>query len=479
MTGSSLNNRWVDNIDWKTILIYLGLVVGGWLTIYSANYTGESASLFDLGQRHGMQLVWIGVSLFIAVVLLLLDDRYYHMLAYPAYGLSVAVLLFTLFFGREVNAAKAWIFIGNTAIQPAEFVKYTTSLALARYMSRDSFDINNLNDLIRVGVLLLIPSAIIVAQNDTGSAVVFASFLLVLYREGLNGWICLAIVMSVVLFVLSLLLTPAAVVFVLAAFCFLLAGALDGEWRRKAVLMSAMALGALTLYFGINLLLGVRISMYPCLLISCGTGAAYALAYAYKNILRNLLYVVLIFVGGCLFSATSDFVFDRMLQTHQQKRIMLLLGIESDPQAWGYNVNQSEIAIGSGGFLGKGFLEGTQTRYDFVPEQGTDFIFSTVGEQWGFVGASATVALFAMLIFRLMRMGDRQRDTFRKVYCYCVAAVFFTHVVINIGMTIGVMPVIGIPLPFFSYGGSSFLAFSLLFFTAVKLDAGKKELLSY
>lgn len=478
MTGRS-GNQLTGSIDWWSVLLYALLVGTGWLAIYSAGYNESAPEILDLAQKHGMQLVWIGIAFFVAVTLLLLDDVYFHMFAYPAYWISIALLLFTLMFGREVNGAKAWLFVGNLGLQPAEFVKYAASLAVARYMSRDVFNINDWRELFKLLGLIFLPAAIIIWQNDTGSAVVFASFLLVLYHEGLSGWMCLAIVMAGVVFILSLLLTPAAVTLILLLFFVALDGVMNRDWRRNLIFTSAIALGTLTLYFGISLFFDTYISIYLCLLLSCVVGGIYALIYAYKARLRSTMLMVVMFGGCCLLGVASDYVFDNVLQTHQQKRILHLLGLESDPQTWGYNVNQSEIAIGSGGFLGKGFLAGTQTRYDFVPEQGTDFIFSTVGEQWGFLGAAGVVVLFALLIFRLIRMGDRQREPFRKIYCYSVAAIFFTHVIINIGMTIGVMPVIGIPLPFFSYGGSSFLAFTLLFFTAVKLDAGKRELLTY
>lgn len=479
MTGSRPGSRSRSSIDWWSVAIYAVLVLMGWLNLYAAIYNEAHPSIFDLSQRYGMQIVWIGISAFLGLTIMLIDEKYYHMLAYPAYWMGIAVLAAVLVFGREVNGAKAWIFIGNNAIQPAEFVKFTTSLAVARYMSRYAFRIDDWRDLLRLAAFIMLPVAIILLQNDAGSAVVYGAFLIVLYREGLNQWIYIVLFMCILLFVLSFLLAPVTILAGLIAIFVLIDGMRNGRWKDRIIFLGAIGLATLGLYSLLNVAFGFDISAYTCLLISAGVSLIFAVMYAYRKRLRSSYALIRLFVVCVLFSATTDYAFDNLLQTHQQKRILDLLGIEADTQHWGYNVDQSKIAIGSGGVFGKGFLNGTQTRFDFVPEQSTDFIFCTVGEEWGFAGSSVVAVLFCLLILRLMKMGERQREPFGRIYCYCVAAIFFVHVVINIGMTIGIMPVIGIPLPFFSYGGSSFLAFTLLFFVALRLDAGKRELMRH
>ncbi len=475
MQNDSGNGLTLGRVDWTSVLVYVLLVLMGWLNIYAAVYDESHASIFDLTQRYGMQLVWIGVSAFLAISILLIDDKYYHMLAYPLYWLMLLVLLAVLFFGKEVNGAKAWIVIGPVALQPTELAKFTTSLALARYMSSYSFDIHNLKDLVRVFLILLLPVSIIMMQNDTGSALVYGSFLFMLYREGFNRWVYVALIMVISLFVFSFLLEPAVLLACMVIVCTVAEGATNGDWRGKVIYLAGVALGTLLIYIGAWLAFGPVLSLYASLLITVILSLPVVLLYAYRSKLRNIFLFVFLFFGSLAFTHTIDYVFDNLLQTHQQKRILDLLGLESDLKGWGYNVNQSKIAIGSGGFSGKGFLEGTQTKYNFVPEQSTDFIFCTVGEEWGFLGSALVVVLFAVLTFRLIKMGERQMEPFGRIYCYCAASIFLFHVLVNIGMTIGIMPVIGIPLPFFSYGGSSLIAFTLLLFVAIRLDMSKQE----
>ncbi|MCD7970239.1 MAG: rod shape-determining protein RodA [Alistipes sp.] len=478
MTGSKTDNGLgTGYLDWWALAIYFALVIIGWVNIYAAVYTETQSAIFDLGQRYGMQLIWIGISLAVGVVILLLDDKYWHILAYPMYGLAILLLLAVFVLGREIKGAYAWIVIGPVALQPAEFVKFTTSLALARYMSRYSFNIHRFSDLWRVFAIIFLPAAIIVLQNDTGSALVYGALLLVLYREGLNPWIFVALIMAATLFIAAFLFTPATILVLLVLGCAVAEGLVNGNWRSKAIYLSSVALCTLLIYFISAFLLPGNPSVFWSLLTSVILTLVLVIIYAYRYRLRNVYFYIALCLASVAFVSTVDYVFDNVMQIHQQKRILDLLGLESDTQNWGYNVNQSKIAIGSGGLFGKGFLESTQTRFDFVPEQSTDFIFCTVGEEWGFVGTTFVTALFCLLILRLMKMGERQREPFGRIYCYCAAAIFFAHVVVNIGMTIGIMPVIGIPLPFFSYGGSSFLAFSILFFVAVRLDAGKRELM--
>ena len=457
-----------SKIDWKTILVFVVLMLLGWMNIYAAS-AGEGES-FSFSSRYGMQMIWVVISMVVAGVILLVDDIYYHQFAYPFYLLMLLVLVATLFVGKEVNGAKSWLSLGPVAVQPAEFMKLATALALARFMSEYHFSLGRPKDLVGVGAILLIPIGIILAQNDMGSALVYCSFLIVLYREGLNSWIYYAIFLVVGLFVCSFLLSDVALLVGLIV-VFVVVQALGNRNPKESVIYTA-GVGALSLaIYGAALVAGWSLTYYGALLIASVVMLIVALAYAYRNKLANIYLFAAMFVGSLLFIGAIDFVFNDVLQLHQQKRILDLFGLESDLKGWGYNVNQSKIAIGSGGFFGKGFLQGTQTKYDFIPEQSTDFIFCTVGEEWGFVGAVVVLMLFATLIIRLMKMGERQNEPFPRAYCYGVAGIFLFHVITNVGMTIGLMPVIGIPLPMFSYGGSSLLAFTILFFIAVRLDS--------
>ena len=457
-------------IDWKTILVFVALVFIGWLNIYAAVYNEAHAGGFDLSSRYGMQLIWIGISAVAALVILLIDDIYYHLLAYPFYGLMLVVLILTLFVGKEVNGAKSWLALGPVAVQPAEFMKLATALALARFMSDYNFSLQKPRGLIGVGALLLVPIFVILLQNDMGSALVYCSFLIVLYREGLNPWVYYAIFLIVGLFVGSFLLSNVALLVILILLFVVSQLPSNRNPRESVKFVAGVGLLSIVIY-GTSWIAGWGIDYYRSLLISSFVMLAVALLHAYRHKLSSIYLFAIMFVGSLLFLGAVDYVFNDVLQLHQQKRILDLLGLESDLKGWGYNVHQSKIAIGSGGFFGKGFLEGTQTKYDFIPEQSTDFIFCTVGEEWGFFGAVVVLALFAVLIIRLMKMGERQHEPFRRVYCYGVAGIILFHTIINVGMTIGLMPVIGIPLPMFSYGGSSLLAFTVLFFIAVRLDS--------
>lgn len=477
MRDNSENRLAVGGVDWVAVLAYVLLVLMGWLNIYAAVYDDAHASIFDVGQRYGMQLVWIGASAFIAVSILLIDDKYYHVLAYPLYWIMILVLVGVLLFGKEVNGAKAWIMLGPVAIQPTEFAKFTTALALARYMSSYTFDIRKPGDLLRAGMIVGLPVLIVILQNDTGSALVYGSFLFMFYREGFNGWVYVALIMIISLFVFSFLLEPVTLLIVLILVCAIGEGVSNGNWKSKVTYLAGLALGSILLYLLFNAVLRIGMSWHTAILIAAVLSVGAVVAYAYRYKIHNILTFTLLFFGSLGFTYTIDYAFQH-LQIHQQKRILDLLGLESDLKGWGYNVNQSKIAIGSGGFSGKGFLEGTQTKFNFVPEQSTDFIFCTVGEEWGFLGSAVIVVLFTVLILRIIRMGERQMEPFGRIYCYCVASIFLFHVAVNIGMTIGIMPVIGIPLPFFSYGGSSLIAFTILLFVAIKLDASKHELLT-
>lgn len=476
MTSSDRNNRISPiGVDWVAVIIYLALILIGWVSIYASCYDETHSSIVDISQRYGMQLIWMGASMFVAFSILLIDDKYWHILAQPLYWLSVLALLGTVVFGRSIKGAVAWYEIGSVRIQPVEFVKITTSLVLARVMSSYSFNIQKPKSIFSVFLFIGLPMfIIIVLQNDTGSALVYGAFFFMLYREGFNGWFYVAGFLLIALFLLSFYVEPLPLLILLLLSGMLLEGALNGHWKSKMIYLAGVSMLALGLFFGVRLF-EWELSLYICLLIASVLSLVAVVMYAYRNKLKNVYLIVIMFIGSLFFTSTVDYVFDNVMQHHQQKRILDFLGIDSDPQGFGYNVNQSKIAIGSGGVFGKGFLEGTQTKYDFVPEQTTDFIFCTIGEEWGFVGTSLVVLLFVLLILRLIAMGERQQEDFGRIYCYCVAGIFLFHLIVNVGMTIGLMPVIGIPLPFISYGGSSLIAFTALLFIAVKLDSSKKS----
>lgn len=396
------------------------------------------------------------------------------MLAYPFYFLMLGVMLFVLLFGKEINGAQAWLVIGPVQIQPAEFMKFVTALALARYMSAYNFSLHSGKALYYIGLIIGIPVLLILAQNDTGSAMVFAAFFIMLYREGFGSALYVVALMLIFLFIVSFLLEPLPILFIVLLLCLAAQGVANRNWRDTARYLALVLLLG-TAVFALCALCGAAIGFYYAMLAGVVLSVPWLVRYAVRRHLPNLWRFALLFAGAVLFTGVVDYAFDNVLQVHQQKRILDLLGIENDPHGWSYNVIQSKIAIGSGGLFGKGFLGGTQTRFSFVPEQSTDFIFCTVGEEWGFVGSLGVVALFFFLILRLMRMGERQKEPFGRVYCYSVAAIFFMHFAINIGMTVGLFPVVGIPLPFFSYGGSSLMAFTILLFVAVRLDASQYD----
>jgi rod shape determining protein RodA len=417
------NNEGVlQNIDWILVLMYLLMVTMGWFNIYAAVYNEEYKSIFDTSQSYGMQLVWIISSLFIAFVILVIDGEAFPKFAWPVYGAFLLLLIAVIFVGAEVKGSKSWIGVGSFRVQPAEFAKFATNLAIAKYLSNINIKIDNLNTKLVAGALFAVPALIIILQNETGSALVYGSFILVLFREGLSGNFLILGLMMVVLFVLALLVDETILSIILA----IVAGGSLLFIRRK---------------------------------------------------MRNILAVVGILVAALSFVYSVDYAFVNILEPHQKKRINVLLGKEVDPKGAGYNVNQSMIAIGSGGLMGKGFLKGTQTKFNYVPEQSTDFIFCTVGEEWGFVGSVVVIGLFVILLLRIIYLAERQRSAFSRIYGYGLASIIFIHLAINIGMTIGLAPVVGIPLPFFSYGGSSLWSFTILTFIFVRLDAYRFQIL--
>lgn len=410
-------------IDWWTVVLWATLTLFGLLNIYSATYNGDRTSLFDFGTFHGKQLVWIAITVVTAAVILLSEPRFFSNAAYPIYAIVLGLLVVTLFLAVTVNGGKSWIDIGGFRFQPTEFAKFATALALAKYMSAIDVEWKQTRTKLAAAIIVLIPMGLVLLQHDTGSALVFIAFVLPLFREGLSGGILVVGVAAIVLFILALLV-------------------------NKYILLGILGL----------------------------LSVLYLFVWLNKRTARDWWRTLGVLALCAAFVFSVDFVFNHVLESHQRERIDVLLGKTVDLQGSGYNVNQSKIAIGSGGFFGKGYLRGTLTKADFVPEQHTDFIFCTVGEEWGWLGSSVIVVLYVVLLVRLISMAERQRSTFSRFYGYCVASILFVHLFVNVGMVLGLVPVIGIPLPFFSYGGSSLLAFSLLLFVFIRLDATKNQL---
>jgi len=471
------NNKAIfsGSVDWLAILLYVGLVAVGWISICAATFDETAVDIFSFRHFYIKQVMWIGLSAVLAIFVMLLDDKYYHMLAYPAYIAGIAILIGTLLFGKTVNGAKAWIEMGFFSIQPVELVKIATALALARVMSSYSFSIHKVGDLLRVAAIIGLPLAIIILQNDTGSGIVLCSFIFVLYREGLNKWLCIPALLIAALFIGSFVFTRMTMLVLLILICVVSEAAMNGLWRSRIIYLAALALSAAAVYLTANFLLGIGFSAYMSLLSVTLLSLVWVVIYAFKTNLRNIFISVAMFAGAMVFLPTTDYIFNSILKEHQQDRIYSFLGIKNDPLGIDFNVNQSKIAIGSGGVTGKGFLGSTQVKYNFVPEKHTDFIFCTVGEEWGFIGCLLVLSMYCILILRLMRMGEKLDEPFSRIYCYCVAAILLFHLLVNVGMTIGLMPVMGIPLPFMSYGGSSLMAFTLLLFIAIRLDASRRR----
>jgi rod shape determining protein RodA len=413
------------HIDWICLTLYVVFVLSGLLCIYASVFKETNPNIYDMDMNYGKQLLWVVISSFIALLILLVDEKLFYAFAYGFYGITIILLIATFAIGAEIKGSSSWIRIGGFQIQPAEFAKFGTALALAKFLSGYNIDFKDLKVKLISFAIIGLPMIIILLQNETGSALVFASFSLVLYREGLPGWILLGGVGLAILAVLALLFPPIYIIITLA-----ILAAIILVFVRRTMLLIFLTIGIVAL--------------------------------------------------SSIYVSTVNYAFENVLQAHQRTRINVLLGKEVDLKGAGYNVQQSLIAIGSGGAFGKGYLEGTQNKFRFVPEQSTDFIFCTIGEEFGFLGSLIFVILYMLLLYRLLVMAERQRSKFNRVYGYSIIAILFFHFLINIGMTLGLMPVIGIPLPFFSYGGSALLSFTILLFIFIRLDANRvNELKSF
>lgn len=470
---NSRSNNLLANIDWVSILLYLLLVLIGWLNIYAAVYDENHSSIFDISQKYGKQLIWIGAAFVLAFLVLLTDSKFFTTFSMVIYGIMIFLLIAVLFFGTETKGARSWFEVGDFRIQPAEFAKFATNLAIAYVMSRHNFKVMRFSSLLTIGLILALPSGLIILQNDTGSALVYSCFILVLFREGLHGSILLLCFVAAAIFIMALLYSPFTVLLVIIGGTLIAFYYYRHDIRELFQIILFIGCG-FGLFVLIKWMFNLLISDYYMLLTVYVITSITAIYPIYKRKMKNMITLLLI-SWLCVGAAPSvNYAFDH-LQPHQQDRINELLGIRVDPKGTGYNVTQSKIAIGSGGLLGKGFLQGTQTKLNFVPEQSTDFIFCTVGEEWGFVGSTFIIVLLAVFILRIIKLAERQRSSFSRIYGYGVASILFFHVAVNIGMTIGMAPVIGIPLPFFSYGGSSLWSFTILIFIFLRLDANRLQ----
>lgn len=482
------NENILINIDMWTIGLYIALVIFGWISIYGASYNFDDRDFWDFSQRYGKQLVWIGCSVVIGGVLLMLDAKVYTTLAYFIYGFFIILLIVTLLVAPDTRGSHSWLVIGPISLQPAEFAKTATCLCLAKFMSSYGFSMKDFRQSMIMYGIIFVPMLIIVAQNETGSALAYLALFLVLYRQGMTGIILLLGVCAAVFFVVAIKFGATPIVdtvpdeslgmFAIMVMAIITAlGMVYFYLKDMSLIKTVLIFGVSVLFVGIILYsyldINIRFSYLATGIV--GILVIYLLIKALQQRRMGYFLISLFVVGSIGFGHMSDYAFNKILQPHQQVRIKVTLGMENDLKKSGYNVNQSMIAIGSGRLTGKGFLQGTQTKLKYVPEQDTDFIFCTVGEEHGFIGTTAVVVGFLALMLRLISLAERQRSMFSKIYGYCVASIIFFHVAINVGMVIGLTPVIGIPLPFFSYGGSSLWSFTILLFIFLRLDASRKE----
>ncbi len=471
-------------LDWTTVAYFVILVLMGWVSIYGASYNFDQSGILDWNQRAGKQFVWILTAFGIGGMLLLVDYKMYNFFAYFIYAATIALLILTIFVAPDIKGSRSWLVIGPVSFQPAELAKMATSLALARFMSSYNYKIKNWKDIIPLGMFILLPFILIILQKETGSALVFVALLLMLYREGMNGIVLLMIVLAIILFVVVIRFSMATIgveqgtVGFIAAMLLILALQLGYAFflarQRKETGYSLIGIAVMTIFtLIINQWYNVNFNYASIVIVILTT--FYWLFNGILNRNKQIWMVAAISIGSVFFCYSSDYLFEKVLEPHQQVRIKVLLNMEDDLSGAGYNVNQSKIAIGSGGFFGKGFLNGTQTKLKYVPEQDTDFIFCTVGEEHGFWGSTLVLFIYWLLLMRILRIAERQRESFNRIYAYCVASIFFFHLMINVGMVLGIMPVIGIPLPFFSYGGSSLWGFTIMLFILLRLDASRIE----
>ncbi|GHS97149.1 rod shape-determining protein RodA [Bacteroidia bacterium] len=469
-------------LDWWTIALYLVLVIAGWFSIYAATYDYDQISMVDLSGRAGMQMVWILSSLLIGFSLLLIESDWYEVFAFWIYILIMLLLIVTIFIAPDIKGSRSWLVLGPVRIQPAEFAKFATALAVAKVMAGYRFEIMEFRNMMTLLGLIFLPMVLILLQQETGSALVFLAFFLVLYREGMPGAVLFSGFAAVLFFVVSVRFsaamwhaTPVGEFLVLGFIILFVTGLLYNYLKGRGnvkfivyVTLGVCAVAAIVSVFAAFNWCWVLLLLIAFLIV-------YFLVLFIKYRASTYMWIIVFAICSVGFLYSVDYVFDEVLEPHQKIRIEVALGMVDDPSGAGYNVNQSKIAIGSGGITGKGYLNGTQTKLKYVPEQDTDFIFCTIGEEKGFIGSASVLILFLVLIVRLIYLAERQKSVFNRVYGYIVASILFFHLAINIGMVTGITPVIGIPLPFFSYGGSSLWAFTILLFIFLRLDASRSD----
>ncbi len=486
-------------IDWSLVICWLVMILIGWVNIYASIHSSEPASIFDWTSRSGKQFIWMVSALGIALtILFIIPPRVYEGFSVPIYIFVIGLLVAVIFLGIEVKGSRSWFAFGPVRFQPAEISKIATSLLLATYMSQLGYRIGRMKDFLITAFIILLPMMIIVMQSETGSALVYVGFIFMLYREGLSGWLIFMIGMAILTFILTLTASPYIAVLVLVAVASLCICLYSGRFKWWLLLcvpliilfsflpelmemLVAEVVEAETLAAiaegteGVEVPLIMKVEPLHVLLGATLLSLPFVAFQAFRQRSTFTHLSIISLLAGIALVFSTNFLFNDILQEHQRKRIEVLLGIKDDPTGVGYNVNQSMIAIGSGGFSGKGYLNGTQTTYGFVPEQSTDFIFCTIGEEWGFLGSAFVILLYVFLIWRIINDAERSREAFTRIYGYCVACCIFMHLFINIGMTIGLMPVIGIPLPFISYGGSSLWGFTAMLFIFIALDRNEKK----
>ena len=481
---NSTKNSVLSSVDWYTIIAYIILLAFGWISVCGATYSFDDADLFSLETRSGMQIVWIATSIMLATCLLLIDNKLYETFAYAIYAVLLLLLFATIFNPHEIKGSRSWIVMGPLRLQPAEFAKFATALAVAKFMSGYKYSIEHWKDLFKVICMIVLPMLLIVMQKETGSALVYASFFLMLYREGMTGSFLFTGIAMVAYFVIGIRFAdvqildtpthvgPFVVLFLIQVFTSILVWVYCKAVREaKYIALSSFGFTVIAFLFS-EFIIPFNVIWVQILILLVTVG--YLIWLWVRSRMREYMFIILFTIGSAIFFFSASYVLNNIMEPHQRVRINVLLGLEEDLAGAGYNVHQSEIAIGSGGLLGKGFLKGTQTKLKFVPEQETDFIFCTVGEEEGFAGSALVLLVFLFLILRLIYVAERQPHTFGRVYGYCVVSIFLFHLFINVGMVLGLTPVIGIPLPFFSYGGSSLWGFTLLLFIFLRIDASRK-----
>lgn len=484
LRSTDTNTSVFKSLDWLTILLYVILVGAGIVSIYAASYDFDNAALLSFDEFSGKQFMWAGLGLLLGCVVLLIDYRMYEAYAYPIYGAVLLLLLVTIFIAPDIKGSRSWIVLGPVSLQPAEFGKFATALALAKLFDGYNFSLNQkMSNYFRALMIIFMPIILILLQKETGSALAYIALIFVLYREGMSGFVLFSVLCAIVYFVvavkfadpliLGIPLGEFTVLLLIALiFCLMLLFYCKDIIIARNVILGYAASGIIV---AVLASFGIVINGDVFFLSILGIGIIYVCIAMFKHRIEKFIITIAFTAMSVMFLFSVNYVFDNILQPHQRQRIKVTLGIVEDLRGAGYNVNQSKIAIGSGGVTGKGFLNGTQTKLKYVPEQHTDFIFCTIGEEEGFIGATAVLVLFLALILRIIHIAERQRTPFGRVYGYCVASYLLFHLAINVGMVLGLCPVIGIPLPFFSYGGSSLWGFTILLFILLRIDAARKE----